>query len=61
MESLTHLAVAPEIQEHSEMREGPGEVCNVIRLGGLERSAPRIPDTTSAFVTGASRFPFVSL
>ena len=61
VESLTHLAIAPKIQEHFEMREGPGEVGNVIRLGGLEWSTPRVPVAASAFVAITSRFPFVSL
>lgn len=43
------------------MRKGPDEVGNVIRLGGLEGSTPRIPVAASAFVVFASRFPFVFL
>lgn len=61
MEPLTHLAIAPKIQEHFEMREGPDEVGDVIGLGGLERSAPGVPVTTSSFAGFVGRFPFVSL
>jgi hypothetical protein len=57
----THLAVAPEVQEHLEMREGRDEVGDVVRLGGLERSTPRIPVSANFCVAVPGWFPFVSL
>lgn len=61
VEPLTHLAVASKIQEHFEMRNGPDEVGDVIRLGGLERSAPSVPVTASSFVDFVGRLPLVAL
>lgn len=61
MGPLTHLTIAPKIQENFEMGESPNEVGNVIRLRGLERSAPGIPAIANFVVPPADRFPFVSL
>ena len=58
---LTHLTIAPKIQEDFEMRKGPDEVGEVVGLGGLERSAPRIPVIAKFFVAFVSFSPFVTL
>lgn len=60
-EARTHLTVALEVQEHSEVGQGPDKVGNVIRLGGLERSISREPTITHFVLGFAGRFPFVSL
>jgi len=59
--TATHLAVAPKVQEHIEMREGPDKVCNIIRLGGLERSTPRVQLIASPPDAPVGGFPFVFL
>jgi len=54
------LAVAPKVQKHPGIREGPDKVCNVIRLRGLEWSSPREPIITDSPAEFVVRPPFVS-